>query len=614
MESRDVIDAPLQDYPNRSIWTTWAISFEAIRQKHKVTANLLLLWSFLDNKDLWYGMLEKMCEKSKEAEESEESGESEVAARMLWEWIGDIATSELEFNRAMQLLRNYSLIEEVEKTASYSTHPVVHQWAYHYQGKHLAFTLGRLVVVTVGWALPNPWNRDYSNMHRRLFLHAQACSAWVMKSQTKQGFGDGCQDKENPHTDEENKTVLDAIRYLAWIFKDHGMLIKAEQMYNQALQGNQAIFGAEHLSTLRALNDLGLLYQQQDKQAEAEQIFRRVLKGFEDALGPKHAVTLSVVNNLSTACIGQSKLAEGKRMIKRVLREREETLGPNHFWTRLAGHNLAMVYRRQLKLDKAEQMLKPMLQGSKEALGSDHEDTLRMMNELGLLYTAQGDLTGAEQLLNQALQGYEKIFGNSDLRTLATIHALGHVYYDQGDVIRAEQMLKQAGEGYEKIFDSDNPKTLAVFYGLGFLYYGQGYLTKAEQMYQRALQACENLVDEVTFVGERAKLVILEDLGRVYESQGLRDKACVMYSSVLSGIDKIPDPVEISDFSTYLSYDMNDRQRLTEAIKNLQKPSGTSGTEEDSPEQPAGPEPSTNRASKEKKKWKLVLSKIMCQG
>ena len=48
----DLDDGPLQDYPGRSLWTTWAISYQAIRDAYKNTANLLLLWSFLDNKEI----------------------------------------------------------------------------------------------------------------------------------------------------------------------------------------------------------------------------------------------------------------------------------------------------------------------------------------------------------------------------------------------------------------------------------------------------------------------------------------------------------------------------------------------------------------------------------
>ena len=43
MNSRDWEGAPLQDYPDRSVWTTWAISYNAIRERHVPAANLLLL-------------------------------------------------------------------------------------------------------------------------------------------------------------------------------------------------------------------------------------------------------------------------------------------------------------------------------------------------------------------------------------------------------------------------------------------------------------------------------------------------------------------------------------------------------------------------------------------
>jgi hypothetical protein len=141
MELDHLDDDPLQDYPGRSVWTTWAISYQAIHNKHKYTANLLLLWSFLDNKDLWHGLFAAACKRST------------VAARMLSGWVGDIASSEVKFSRAMQLLHKYSLLEEASgatETTSYATHLVVHQWAHHSQGKRFATELSRLAVVTVG--------------------------------------------------------------------------------------------------------------------------------------------------------------------------------------------------------------------------------------------------------------------------------------------------------------------------------------------------------------------------------------------------------------------------------------------------------------------------------
>ncbi|OAL35116.1 hypothetical protein AYO20_05593 [Fonsecaea nubica] len=50
---KDGIPLPAYD---RNIWTTWMISFEAIRQRNEATSNLLLFWAFLDHRDLWYGL------------------------------------------------------------------------------------------------------------------------------------------------------------------------------------------------------------------------------------------------------------------------------------------------------------------------------------------------------------------------------------------------------------------------------------------------------------------------------------------------------------------------------------------------------------------------------
>jgi hypothetical protein len=178
MESDHLANAPLQDYPERSVWTTWAISYQAIRNRHEHTANLLLLWSFLDNKDLWHGLFAAAC------------AASPVATRMLSGWIGDIAGSEIEFSRAMQLLRNYSLVEQVQDTGSYTIHPVVHQWACHYECKGTEVHLRQLALIAAARAMSCCQTKEYSAMQRRLLPHAQMGFRWaLMQDQGRQGDG-----------------------------------------------------------------------------------------------------------------------------------------------------------------------------------------------------------------------------------------------------------------------------------------------------------------------------------------------------------------------------------------------------------------------------------------
>ena len=168
MESQDRAGTPLHDYPERSVWTTWMISYHAIRAKSIAAANLLLLWACLDNKDVWYGLF------------AEAAKQSIVVANSLSEWLPDIASNEFEFLRAIQLLRGYSLVEDVQDLTSYTTHPVVHRWAFHMQDEEQRVVFTRLAVVIVGWAVPDRSEKEHATVQRRLLSHAQRCWQWIV--------------------------------------------------------------------------------------------------------------------------------------------------------------------------------------------------------------------------------------------------------------------------------------------------------------------------------------------------------------------------------------------------------------------------------------------------
>lgn len=168
MESQDRAGMPLRDYPGRSVWTTWTISYYAIRAKSIAAANLLLFWACLDNKDLWYSLL------------AEAEIKSTVVADYLSEWLPNIANNEVEFVATMQLLRSYSLVEGLQDLAGYTTHPVVHRWAFHIQDEKQQAVFTWLAVVVVGWAVPKTSEKEYSSMQRRLLAYAQRCNQWVI--------------------------------------------------------------------------------------------------------------------------------------------------------------------------------------------------------------------------------------------------------------------------------------------------------------------------------------------------------------------------------------------------------------------------------------------------
>lgn len=92
-------------------------SYEALRKKNKVAANLIRLWAYLDNKDLWFGLFGGVLEQSSSLRD------------FLPRWFHVIISSELKFLRTIQDLLAFSMIEAREDLSAYTVHPVVYEWA-----------------------------------------------------------------------------------------------------------------------------------------------------------------------------------------------------------------------------------------------------------------------------------------------------------------------------------------------------------------------------------------------------------------------------------------------------------------------------------------------------
>jgi tetratricopeptide (TPR) repeat protein len=458
MESDDLADAPLQDYPDRSVWTTWAISYQAIRNKNEATANLLLLWSFLDNKDLWFGLFARSLR-----------WEVKTGAEMLSAWIGDIASSEIKFNRAMQLLRNYSLVEETIEAKSYTTHPVVHQWARHSQGKSYETKLCQLAIVTVGWAFPEDSAGDYYVVSRRLLSHVQPCFRYIVEN--KELWSSIVDERSDQQADEfrEQEAILDAAHRIGNLYWTQGKLVEAEQTCRWVLRGSEKILGPTHNSTLWIVNNLGILYLDQGKLREAEQMYERALRGYKELLGPTHISTMQTVSNLGSLYAAQGKLGEADQIYKQALRGYEELFGPTHTSTLWIVNNLGNVYREQGKLSEAEHMYERVLQGTEELLGPTHISTLDTVNNLGSLYAVQGKLGEAEQIYKRVLRGYEEVAGTDPVElfgpSLDTVYNLGLLYEKRKEFAKAREYYVRARSGYSKTLgeEHDECKKLATW-------------------------------------------------------------------------------------------------------------------------------------------------------
>jgi tetratricopeptide (TPR) repeat protein len=379
----------LSSYKDRTLYSTWQISFNHVKQRNRLSAKLLRLWAYFDNQDLWFELLRH--------------GDSTDP-----DWIQELVKDELSFHDAVRVLSDHGLVEidkssqERIESGGYSIHGCVHSWTVHVLNQEWDHDLARTAVKFVGLHVPReqvirPWLTQ-----QRLLQHAARCSYIVL-----------------------NGLVIDngiewAYHTLGDLYSDQGKPVEAEQIYQRALQGYEKAWGPEHTSTLDTVNNLGLLYADQGKLAEAE-MHQRALQGYEKAWGPEHTSTLDTVNNLGLLYKSQGKLVEAEQMYQRALQGKEKAWGPEHTSTLDTVNNLGLFYADQGKLVKAEQMYQRALQGYEKAVGVDNVTTypltLNTIENLGSLFERQGDITKARTMYSKAFIGNEIVFGPNHPRS-----------------------------------------------------------------------------------------------------------------------------------------------------------------------------------------------------
>ena len=274
----------LNSYEDRTLYSTWQISFDYIKKRNPLSANLLRLWAYFDNQDLWFELLQHS-----------DSNDPE--------WIQELTKDELSFDGAVRVLISHGLVEvatssrESIESKGYSIHGCVHSWIVHALNQERDCDLARVAVKFVGAHVHREEDVRPWLMQQRLLPHAARClfivvNCWV----------------------DDNRMAW-AYYNLGFLYRNQGKLAAAEQMYGRALAGFEKALGKENTTTyIPALNTiwgLGALYESQDNIPKARIMYLKAFAGYKKVVGPDHPSSQSLRHKLGSldAIIGDKALA-----------------------------------------------------------------------------------------------------------------------------------------------------------------------------------------------------------------------------------------------------------------------------------------------------------------
>ncbi|KAK5704854.1 hypothetical protein LTR97_001963 [Elasticomyces elasticus] len=547
MEFQEKYPAP--DYQERTMLTTWNMSYEQVRAVNPQAVAILDQWAFLYAGDIWFELA---------ASSPQNSGQDHTA-----EVVTMIATDKLAFRNSLGVLANYSLITAHVEGTGFSIHPVVHAWCLHTVARagRLEQLCDRALVLVVRM-IPSEADGGHWNIERRLVPHARAAAARHLDGAEKEDFNDEIVELARFLSDwassadvealylralrgyvkvlgEDHASTLKILNNIGVLYAEQGRIKEAEEMYWRALGGNSEARVLRYTptgTTVTTLDNLGRLYVEQGKIKDAEDMYLRALSIGEKVWGPEQTTTSFITTEtLSILYISERRFKEAVEMLLRVLQGFEETLGPKHRETLSTVGRLGSLYADQGKYEDAEEMFKRALQGLEETRGAKHTSTLDAVVGLGGLYTRQSKNEEAEEMYTRALQGFEETLGAKHSSTLNVVYNLGGIYDDQGKHKEAEEMLVRAWKGLEEMYGLKNMWTLTVTSNLGTYYRDQGRYKEAEKMYMRALQGFEEMYSPKHWT----TLKTVRQLGFLYHEQGELSKARTMYTRAAEGYEHL---------------------------------------------------------------------------
>ncbi|KAK5202230.1 hypothetical protein LTR41_012026 [Exophiala xenobiotica] len=235
---------PLQEYQDRTLYTTWDLSFTRLQREDAEAATLLGLLAYFSNRRIWYELFR--------------AGLSDDSPP----WLRGVISSGRAFQSTMRKLTDYCFLEVQTSVASWSMHTCVHDWTFAALNQVVDEKQYWYAFDCVGTSVEG--EDSYSLGHARLddltahalrLGHVSDQRGGIMKSL--------------------NNNRLWKAYLIAKLLSQQVHLMAAEQMYSLTLAWCENTLGPDHTLTLGTVNDLGALYRDQGKLDEAEKMFQR---------------------------------------------------------------------------------------------------------------------------------------------------------------------------------------------------------------------------------------------------------------------------------------------------------------------------------------------------
>ena len=289
----------------------------------------------------------------------------------------------------------------------------------------------------------------------------------------------------------EHLTTAETSYRLAMLLKDRGNYKEAESLYQRSYEIREKNLGKNRLEIAQCLFHIGRIHHEQGDLQIAEPLFREALQILISSVGEEHTETAKTINNLALLRRDRGDLTESEQLFRKAIRLSTKILGKDHPNTAIMINNLA--YIEQLKGNKtaAEDHYRQALNTCEKIFGIEHPTTAMATDSLAILLRDVGKYEEALPLYYEALNVWEKLLGKEHINTASTVNNIAELMMDMNRFDESEKNYLESKRLFELILGKDHPLIAHPIHGMGLVNRKKGDYKHAAEFFKQAYEIRE---------------------------------------------------------------------------------------------------------------------------
>ncbi|PFR04433.1 hypothetical protein COK31_11235 [Bacillus cereus] len=445
-----------------TIATTWEISFRELKKRNPVALEFISICSFLSPDKIELDLFIK-------------------ASDNISNIIVNKISSELELDKILALLREFSLIKSHEDSIS----------------------IHRLVQLVIKNKLDIEQKKVYIEMSLNLIL-----DNWNSMRNKESKIAHALTVVQ--HAQENNfcmEKVTKIINLLGKLLTNLGQFTKAEELLFRSLDIDMSLYNQNHFYVGRDYNNIGVLYTSMGKYKEAEKYFQKSID--IDRLYGIDRIDLLI--NFASLRYKQGFLNEAAHLyenIMGIIREQEpiaedEVLPAIYI-------NFSSLLNDLGEYEQAKLYLEEIIDFLESSEIDDKSPLIRAYNNLSLVYESLGELNKAVLNIQKSVKLTKKYLTEDSMEMIECYNNLGLHYYrdfeynsntlnpDKNKLILAKKYLRKSLAISEKLVGKGHILQNVTLNNLGMVYEALGENIKAKENYQDGLNILYKNLGNIT--------------------------------------------------------------------------------------------------------------------